>query len=174
MAFEPTKGYGALRRGRFSQAGAFYFITFCTAGRKAGLTEGDRPNAVQQELHVMTRGDVWTLHCGTIMPDHVHLLVELGPKLSLSKAVARLKARTAAKLREAGLSWQAGYFDHRIRPEEDILPYFLYTFLNPYRAGLGPERTEWPWFTCEPADREWFLSLVEHRLPEPAWLADLP
>ena len=131
MAFEPSKGYQALRRGRFSEAGALYFLTFCTAGRNMGLTEVTIAHAVQQEWRAMSLGGVWILRCGTVMPDHVHLLVELGGKLPLSRTIARLKARTAASLRKAGLSWQAGYYDHRVRPQEDILPYFLYTYLNP-------------------------------------------
>jgi hypothetical protein len=78
MAFEPSKGYQALRRGRFSEAGALYFLTFCTAGRNMGLTEVTIAHAVQQEWRAMSLGGVWILRCGTVMPDHVHLLVELG------------------------------------------------------------------------------------------------
>ncbi|MBI2815167.1 MAG: transposase [Opitutae bacterium] len=174
MVHDPTKGYRALREGRFSQAGALYFLTYCTTGQKAGLTEGMIPGIVRQEWHALKADGVCTLRCGTIMPDHVHLLVELGAKLTLSRAVARLKSRTTSALRVEGLSWQAGYFDRRVRPEEDLLPYFFYIFLNPYRAKLVPAGTEWPWFTCETADREWFLPLLDDGRPEPAWLADLP
>jgi REP element-mobilizing transposase RayT len=174
MPHDRSKGYQALRRGRHSTPGAGYFITFCTADRTTGLTGIEIGQAVQGESRVMQKDDLWVVRCSTIMPDHLHLLVELGLKLDLSKAVARLKSRTAAALRGANLKWQAGYFDHRLRPHESALPYFHYIYLNPYRAKLIEAGTEWPWFFCGAEDRAWFLPLLDNGLPVPEWLADLP
>jgi hypothetical protein len=122
----------------------------------------------------METDGVWLSRCAVVMPDHVHLLVRLFDKLPLGKAVARLKSKSAASLKTAGMSWQAGYFDHQMRPDEDRLPIFLYLYLNPYRAKLLHAGEVWPWFACGDADREWFMSMLEQGLPEPAWLADLP
>lgn len=174
MPFDQAKGYQSLRRGRVSEAGFDYFITFCTADRSPGLSSGNIAEALLAECLAMEANAVWTLRCGTIMPDHLHLLITLGNKLSLGKSVARLKSRTAALLRLSGLAWQNGYFDHRLRPHEDILPYFHYTFLNPYRAGLISDTLKWPWLILGPEDREWFMPLLNHALPEPEWLKGLP
>jgi REP element-mobilizing transposase RayT len=108
------------------------------------------------------------------MLDHVYLLIELGPLLPLGKAVARLKAKTSPLLRADGLKWQPGYFDHRLRPHENLLPYFIYTYLNPYRANLLPAEEKWPRFLGASQDRDWFLPMLNDYLPEPAWLTHLP
>jgi hypothetical protein len=44
------------------------------------------------------------------------------------------------------------YFDHRLRPEEDPLPVFLYIFLNPYRANLVQSNQTWPGCFCAEDD----------------------
>ena len=170
----PAKGYRALREGRHSEAGGFYFLTFCALNRLKGLTSAAIASAVIAELDAMHAEEIWTLHCGTIMPDHVHLLIELGQSLTLGKAVARLKAKTAVNLREKGLNWQPGYFDHRLRLHEERLPYFLYTYLNPYRADLLRIEEIWPWFICSPTNHEWFMPLLNQQRPEPTWLTGLP
>jgi putative transposase len=174
MPYNPDKGYEALRRGRVSGAGFTYFITFCTAGRLPGLNSERISQHLVKETRSMQAESIWTIRCATLMPDHVHLLIDLGDKLSLGKAVARLKARTASTLRESRLAWQAGYYDHRLRQNENILPYFLYVYLNPHRAGLIPADAEWPWFICETSDRIWFMPMINQGLPEPEWLANLP
>jgi len=104
----------------------------------------------------------------------VHLLVELGCILPLGRAVARLKSRIQVSDPNCQVAWQAGYFDHRLRPKEDLLPFYFYIYLNPYRAGLIPAGKSWPWILCHETDRAWFMPLLGNELPEPAWLAALP
>ncbi len=170
----PAKGYRALREGRHSEAGGFYFLTFCSLDRLKGLSNAAIASAIIAEIDAMQADEAWTLHCGTIMPDHVHLLIELGQPLSLGKTIARLKAKTAANLRDRGLNWQPGYFDHRLRPREERLPYCHYTHLNPYRADLLRIEEKWPWFICSPTNQKWFVPMLNQELPEPTWLTGLP
>jgi putative transposase len=174
MPHDPAHGYAALRRGRHSESGATYFITFCTEERASGLTTALLAQSIVDETRAMEHDAVWATRCMTIMPDHVHLLVTLGATLSLGRAVARLKSLTTPCLVTADLRWQSGYFDHRLRDREEVLPYFLYTYLNPYRANLIAASDEWPWFVCSDEDRAWFGPLLHENRPEPAWLADLP
>lgn len=174
MPQQPVKGYRALREGRFSQPGGLYFITFCAHERAPGLATTLIAPAILAELAALQTDEIWSLHCGTIMPNHIHLLIELGLSLPLGKAVARLKAKTSPFLRIAGLKWQPGYFDHRLRHQESLLPYFTYTYLNPYRANLLPADEKWPWFLSSPKDEDWFLPMLNQQLPEPTWLTDLP
>lgn len=174
MSTDPAKGYRALRAGRFSANGETYFLTFCSTARAPGLHHTELAQEIVEELKLMERDCIWTMRCATIMPDHVHLLVTLGNRLPLGRSLARLKARTASKLRRSGLSWQQGYFDHRLRPREEQLGYFHYVFLNPYRAGLIATGDKWPWFVCGKEDERWFMPLLNEALPEPAWLSGLP
>ena len=108
------------------------------------------------------------------MPDHIHLLVQLGEKLTIGKAVARLKSKSNAELKPSGIRWQSGYYEHQMRPKEDRLPVFLYIYLNPYKAKLLSAEERWPWYSCAEENSRWFLPYLDEGLPEPAWLAGLP
>jgi len=174
MALDPHKGYRSLLRGRSSQSGSEYFLTFCTAHRQQGLDAEPIASAILAEIHRMETEGVWRSRCAVVMRDHIHLLVQLADKLTLGKAVARLKGKTSARLKAAGIPWQDGYYEHLMRPKEDRLPVFLYIYLNPYRAGLLPAGKIWPWFVCGEEDRAWFMPMLDQGLPAPDWLANLP
>lgn len=174
MALDAGKGYRALRRGRYSESNADYFLTFCSDQRQRGLEKPILLTALVQEMVKMQSASIWFLRCFVIMPDHVHLLVQLGDVLPLGKCIARFKSKTSPSLRSEGMKWQSGYFDRHLRPQEDRRPYFLYVYLNPYRAGLLATEAQWPGFGCGQEDCEWFMTCLREGLPEPEWLAGLP
>ena len=174
MTLDPSKGYRALRLGRFSKSGNEYFITFCTEQRQSGLTTETVAVAIVSEIQQMETEAIWSLRCAVLMPDHIHLLIQLGNELPLGKAIARLKSKSNIHLKTQKLRWQKGYFEHTMRVHEDRMPVFLYIFLNPYKADLIPANGIWPWFICGIEDRVWFSDYLDKGLPEPAWLADLP
>jgi len=122
----------------------------------------------------MERDLVWQPQALVLMPDHVHLIVRLGEALDLSRAVARLKARTRSALQVEGLRWQTGYHDHRLRPDEARLPICYYLLMNPVRAGLASTGTEWPFQWWRPEVWSWFEPYAQDAQPAPAWTDDLP
>jgi REP element-mobilizing transposase RayT len=166
----PRKGYGALRRGRFSISHAEYFLT-------ANL---DRTRLPPRFVHLgkevidganqLETDQFWTLRSMVVMPDHVHLLVRLTEKVELSSAMRLFKGRLSTVLRKRELHWQGGYFDHRLRPDEDRLPIFRYIFLNPYQAGLVSADQRWPGYFCSTEDLVWFGPLTMEQCPFPEWL----
>ena len=121
-------------------------------------------------MQAAQKDEVWRVRCAVVMPDHLHLSVDLGAKLALGKAISRLKAKTSADLRGAGLYWERGFFDHRLRAADDVLDVFLYIFLNPYRAGLCARTESWPWFHCHSDDWVWFRDRLDEERPPPEWL----
>ena len=171
MPFDPHHGHEALRRGRWSESGAEYFLTFCTAGRRTGLTEPTLLKSIWLEAERLEAESVWNLRTGVVMPDHVHLLVEISARSGLTAAVLLFKGRLVPILRGAVLRWQPAYFDHRLRPDEDRLPVFRYIFLNPYRANLLNFSEKWPGYYCCPLDWAWFAPLTDKDGPLPEWLA---
>jgi len=171
MPSDSTKGHAALRRGRVSTPNAAYFLTVCTNHRAAGLNELPIASRIVDEMRAMQIDGVWSVRCAVVMPDHLHLLFELGAKLSLGKAVSRLKAKTSAALRRSGLAWERGFFDRRLRAADDVLDVILYIYLNPYRAGLCERSKRWPWFHCHPDDWKWFRGYLDTDRPPPEWLA---
>ena len=72
------KGFSSLRRGRISVPGCTYFLTICTADRIKALTNEDVGAAIQEEILRMSSEQVWRVQAITLMPDHVHILAELG------------------------------------------------------------------------------------------------
>lgn len=118
----------------------------------------------------MEADGTWIVRCATVMPDHLHLIVLLGRRLSLGKAVQRLKAKTAETLRSAGLGWERDFFDHRLRVEDDGRSLFLNIYLNPYRKQLCARDLPWPWIVCREDDWVWLRHDLERDLPPPEWL----
>ena len=164
----PQKGHEALRRGRLSLAGATYFLTICTEGQRVGL---EAP-VLTAEILAMTRDSAcgWEVRSGAIMPDHVHLVVRLKESSVLPGAIRLFKGRTSVSLRRHQLKWERGYYDHRLRCDEDVWPVLLYVFLNPYRANLLPVSEPWSGYYCCPEDWEWFGPRTNQACPFPEWL----
>jgi putative transposase len=172
MGSYPKPQGHALRRGRFSQPGATYFLTLCTENRVPGLTDPAIAERLLTETHTMTADATWTLRAATIMPDHVHLLVTLGDRLPIDKSVNRLKAKTSALLKTHSpvLVWQRGFFDHKLRADEPLAAILHYIYLNPYRAQLCARTTQWPWFYCRAEEWTWFKDSLDADLSHPEWL----
>lgn len=163
-------GYEALRRGRSSEPESRYFLTLTTEGRKAGLTSAALAKAIKREIDALESDHAWHVHAAVIMPDHLHLLITLGGRLTLGQAIGRLKSKTRARLAEINLLWQGNYFDRHLRPDDLIEDVLRYVFLNPYRAKLLAlnEHYEWTWLGTEEA--VWFTSLTDDARPFPEWL----
>lgn len=164
------RGYGALRHGRVSQAHSTYFITLCLERPLTGLVSAPLLEAIKARLHTLESGGRWTLRTYVVMPDHLHVLATLGSDAVLSDALRNLKGALTPALRQAGLRWQASFYDRRLRPDDDILPVFLYIFLNPYRAGLLGDTQIWPGYYCGAEDWTWFGGLTREAVPFPEWL----
>lgn len=74
------------------------------------------------------------------MPDHVHLLLQIGEVELLSRLVNRLKTNTARKVNQAlnrkDRLWEKGFHDRTIRVEENIINIARHIVMNPVRTGL--------------------------------------
>lgn len=114
----------------------------------------------------------WKVRSATVMPDHFHVHVVLGHRLTIGQCVARLKAKTKAAIISAGAAqgWERDFFERRIRDTDDILGVFVYIMANPCRAGLCRHGETWPWYYCSPEDWEWFKDFLDADRPPPEWL----
>lgn len=102
---------------------------------------------------------VWL--AGTVMPDHVHILFQLGERLPLDRVMAKLKGAITRRINHhlGAHLWQENAFEHRLRPDESAEAYAFYIFMNPYRAALCGIDTAWPWWVCTDPARFQFLAL---------------
>ena len=96
----------------------------------------------------------YLLHCLTIMPNHLHLILEPAMKAEYRFPIAEimhsLKGFTARecnkKLCRKGQFWQHGHYDHMIRDDDDYNYQFNYIKNNPVKAGLVKYWEEWKYF----------------------------
>ena len=76
-----------------------HHVVFCPKYRRPVLVDG-----VDGRFRQIARQVADELHFGIIemevMPDHVHMLLEVDPQLGIHKAVKRIKGRTSHDLRE--------------------------------------------------------------------------
>jgi REP element-mobilizing transposase RayT len=119
--------------------------------------------AVERDGHCRVMGAV-------IMPNHMHLLVELSGTLPLSRIVARVKSKTRAALNRHQLRWQGNFYEHRLRGADSVEDVLRYLLLNPYLAGLVALAETYPWFWLHPDEAVWFRAGLDNDRPYPEWL----
>jgi putative transposase len=142
-----------LRKGRHSAPGLLYFVTKHTEqGRQLELPVRD---ALAEALQHGRRTGWFRLHAFVVMPDHWHALWSLGERLPLAGAVAAVGRRASYGARSLGrtVAWQAGFYDHFVRPEERVADIVAYIEGNPVRGGWVPVAEEWPWSSAHEAYR---------------------
>ncbi len=166
----PRRRTSHLRTGRVSLPGCRYFVTAVTKDRVPALA----PPAIAQHLcdtlkRLHESGDCSVL-AATVMPDHVHLVIELGARLSIGRVCAKFKS-LARDLGRAPWHWQQDQFEHRLRPNDNLEHFGFYVFMNPYRAGLVDSGQIWPWWICPAPERFDFLQACRSNgAPQPEWL----
>lgn len=76
-----------------------YHVVFCPKYRRPVLVDG-----VDERFKQVTRGVAeecgFTIEEMEVMPDHVHMLLEVDPQFGIHRAVKRIKGRTSRVLRE--------------------------------------------------------------------------
>ena len=131
-----------LRKGRYSADNQIYHITTTTLNRAPIFKDFYAARMLVNILKTSDALDKTSTLALVVMPNHIHWLFQLNQKQSLSKLVQGIKsisARTAGKP-----IWQAGYYDHAIRQDEDIVNIARYIIANPIRAGLVKRVGDYP------------------------------
>jgi putative transposase len=126
-----------------SWAGAStYFVTLCCQARGPDqlclAATSDKLLSAVRYYHDSQR---WHVSIWLLMPEHLHALVSCPRDEDLAKSVAAWKRFTA---RDAGIGWQKGFFDHRLRADESFEEKAHYIRMNPVRKGLTATPEAWP------------------------------
>jgi putative transposase len=142
------RGHAALRRGRLSIENQVYHITTTTLDLRPLFGDFDIARAAVRNLNDPVVLGPHRLLAWVLMPDHVHMLLELGSDESLSAVVNRIKTVTARavnrQLQRSGPVWQRSFHDHALRAEEDLATVGRYIIANPLRAGLVDRVSAYP------------------------------
>src|SRR5690349_9451669 len=120
---KPEKpGYAMLRRFRESTPRRSYFLTTNLANRGRGLDEEALMNAIRHGWQELEADDSWLVRTAVVMPDHMHLLVDLTEHQALEECMRLFKGRLTRDLRQRNLGWQPGFYERRMRKAEDVGP----------------------------------------------------
>ena len=136
------------RKPRIEYPGAFFHIIVRGNNRENVFRDSeDYVRYLQKFVHFYREGDI-TLHAYCLMPNHIHLLLEMG-KISLSKVLQRFH------------TWYTQYFNRRhdrmghvfqgrykaivCKKDAYLLELVRYIHLNPVRAGLVDSPEDYPW-----------------------------
>jgi len=125
------------------RGGAVFFVTICCAPRSANqLCREEIAALLFEAVEFRQDAERWYVHLLVLMPDHLHALISFPEQESMAAVVANFKEMTAKK---AGVHWQGGFFDHRLRTDESFELKAAYIRANPVRAGLVDDAARWPW-----------------------------
>ena len=125
------------------ETSVIYFVTICTADRKAVLAN---PETFRALKFAVSKFQDWHALAAILMPDHVHVIV--APIKNREAKVGNFSAALKRWMREqlgASWQWQAGCFDRLLRTNESLHNKWLYIRENPVRAGLVQSWEDWPY-----------------------------
>jgi putative transposase len=84
-----------------------------------------------------------------IMPDHVHLLIEVGCEMTVEKAMQLIKGRFSHRLTKEfghlGEVWQRGFSEVQVLKSESFAQHRAYIAMNPVKAGLVDSPEKYPY-----------------------------
>ena len=131
-----------LRIGRFSQPNQIYHITFTTKNREPIFKNFAHARLIINALKQSDELQHTNTLAFVVMPDHVHWLLALSGNQKLHQVIKTIKSKVTIKIGQP--IWQAGYYDHAVRKDEDIVNIARYIIANPIRAGLVKRVGDYP------------------------------
>ena len=84
----------------------------------------------------------WHCRLFLLMPDHLHALLSFPRVPGMSDTI---RAWKAYHTRHHDIQWQSGYFDHRLRNNDELTAKAHYIRQNPVVKALCSTPEEWPW-----------------------------
>ncbi len=91
----------------------------------------------------------YDLLCWSILPNHVHSMIETFDDYGLGDVLHSWKSYTSNKVNQAlgrsGTLWQKEYHDRFIRDDDHYAKAFRYIEENPVKAGLVARAKDWRW-----------------------------
>ena len=147
-------GYSALRFGRFSEEGGAYHLRTSVQDCRAPLQYVSAETVVECLLEWQVTVQ-FLLFAFIVMPEHLHVLGMLLGDTSLARIIGRLKAYTAGAVNrkeacEGTAFWQAGFFDRRIRTDQQLTETGIYIEGNPVRRDLVANPADYAFSSANP------------------------
>jgi len=120
-----------------------WFITIACAPR--GLNQLAKPEvkeAIAGAIEHYSKANRLEPRVWVAMPDHLHLIAKFDHRRGMAATLTSFKRHLAGS---AGVRWQRGFFDHRLRSATEVEAKSMYVRMNPVRAGLVAHPEDWPY-----------------------------
>jgi len=121
--------------------GEVYFITCVTTNRRPVLEGKAERSPIRETLRNVRMHHPFEMRAYALMPDHIHLLLQVPGTTDISRIIHSLKRNYTLNYKRAKgytgpLSvWQRGFWDHVIRDERDFGQHLDYIHYNPVKHG---------------------------------------
>ncbi len=144
------RGHKALRKGRVSIPNQIYLITVCCKNKEKLFLDHHAAQILSSLLHRVLQKQNSKILAWVVMPDHMHLALQLAEDETLAKTMNRINSCSAIAVNRA-LSrhspvWQGAYHDHALRDDDQLLTAIRYLISNPIRAGLVQNLGDYPYW----------------------------
>ena len=151
---------------QYDNLGTARFVTFSCHNRRPLLADESRIKILLEELDNARQKYGFSIMGYVIMPNHVHLVIYPPKEFKLGIVIGEIKSKTArrigALLKSKGIYkmemgektqdrerrsvfWLRRCYDHNCRTPETVKEKVNYCHMNPVRAGLVDNPSEWPW-----------------------------
>ena len=125
----------------------FFATTKTSMGRR--LLQSERnANLLVEVLRSLVAEHRFKLRDFVVMPDHVHLLIEVGSDMTIEKAMQSIKGRFSYRLSHEfgykGEVWQRGFTEVQVMNKQELETHRAYIAANPVKAGFAASTDEYP------------------------------
>jgi hypothetical protein len=122
--------------------GSWYFIAVNAVVHDGiGLCDPHVSARILDSTAFLHRTGKWSCRLLLIMPDHLQGIFSFPRKPGLTTSMILWKEHLAEGL---GISWQPGFFDHRLREPKQVSEKTDQILHHPVRSGLCRTWQEWP------------------------------
>lgn len=132
-----------------------YFVTICCNHRAPHLREHTTTQRVLALLLECAANHFFRLHAFCLMSDHLHVLAEgTHERCELFEFIRLFKQRSAFEFRKSHRRplWETSYYDHILRPSDQIEHVACYIWWNPVRQQLCARPNELPYSGSQTID----------------------
>jgi REP element-mobilizing transposase RayT len=126
---------------QWTSQGVKHFITVnCAKRGESQLISPPVGKALIEGFRVYESLGHWHIWLVVIMPDHIHAILTFNLEPGIKRSLSSWKGFQAKKL---GIKWQADFFEHRLRNEQEFLEKAYYVRMNPVRKELTASPEKW-------------------------------
>jgi putative transposase len=143
---------------RFFKLGNCYFLTLVTRERCPIFEDEAAVKLFWSSLQQCKTRYAFNKHAHVVIPDHIHILLELCDDSTPADLIRCLKRGFLFRIKSGGMEtstrslelihrfgtiWQSRYYDHVIRDEEDFSRHVDYIHFNPVKHGYVENPFVW-------------------------------